>query len=690
MIRLDPTGGSLRKEYQGDIKLRAEGISVDVPDPRSPSKKRRILDDVSFTAYPTEFIGLMGPSGAGKTTLMMALNGYLVPSSGRSLINDLDLYANYNSFRGNIGYVPQDDIIHPELSVYESLYYTAKLRLPPDTSDREIEPLIDRILQDLGILETKHVLIGSPLKKGISGGQRKRVNLAQELITQPALLFLDEPTSGLASSDTRNIMRLLRRLANEGRTILLTIHQPSLEAYREMDNILYLARGKLTYYGPTYPDSISYFNPDAKPGSPSGDRTLSNPDEAMAPLAADNSAPDADTRIETRRQTYLKSKYFRDYVSGRRDDNGQVAIRSGTKQRTARKFGLRQWWTLSRRAFNIKRKDTAGSAILLLQAPIIALLISIVFSLSGFGDDNPVGQFVENQSQEGINAAALFMLVASAVWFGTSNAAREIVGEQAIYRRERMVNLMIPSYVMSKFAVLSLLSLVQCTLLLGITYPFLGFAGNFFGMLLTLLLCSTAGLGIGLLLSSLVRSTEASVALVPLLLIPQLILGGLIVPIEKLEGGMRQPVRYAANSMIARWGFEGMLHLEQAQRPPPQTILPSPDLIEWMGKLERKLLGGEEFLAPPSPSPPLRWRNPQIQNRRLQKNRRSLVPTLPHRTPQPATTRNPRPRPLLWQVYILLYYKHPHPHRVQHPFVSPRLWHPPPPRRRGRLTPPLR
>jgi pSer/pThr/pTyr-binding forkhead associated (FHA) protein/ABC-type multidrug transport system ATPase subunit len=611
MTRLDPGGGSLRKEYQGDIKLRAEGLSIDIPDPKAPGGKRRILDDVSFTAYPTEFIGLMGPSGAGKTTLMMALNGYLVPSSGRSLINDLDLYANYNSFRGNIGYVPQDDIIHPELTVFESLYFTAKLRLPPDTSDAEILSIIDRTLQDLGILDTKNVIIGSPLKKGISGGQRKRVNLAQELITQPALLFLDEPTSGLASSDTRNIMRLLRRLADDGRTILLTIHQPSLEAYREMDNVLYLAQGKLIYYGPAFPDSIAYFNPTAKPGTPSGDRVLQNPDEAMSPLAADNAAPNAHALLNARRTSYQHSRYFRDYVSGRRDDNGQVAIRSGTKQRTARKFGLRQWLTLTRRALTIKRKDVGGSAILLLQAPIIATLISVVFSLSSGEADNPVGQFVENQSQEGINAAALFMLIASAVWFGTSNAAREIVSEQAIYRRERMVNLMIPSYVLSKFAVLALLSFIQCALLLGITYPALGFAGNFFGMLLTLFLCSTAGLGIGLLLSSLVRSSEAAVGLVPLLLIPQLILGGLIVPIEKLEGGLRQPVRYTANAMIARWGFEGVLHLEQANRPPPSTIQPASDILTWITRLERKVLNAEEFLLPPRPPLPFAGEIPQ-------------------------------------------------------------------------------
>lgn len=574
-VRLDPTAGVIHKEYQGEIMLRAEGISIDVPDPQTGTK--RIIHNISFTAYPTEFIGIMGPSGAGKTTLLMALNGYLQPTEGKSLINNLDLYQHYNTFRGNIGYVPQDDIIHHELTVFESLYFTAKLRLPPDTTDEEIEALIDKILKDLGIFETKNVHIGSPIKKGISGGQRKRVNLAQELITQPSLLFLDEPTSGLASSDTQSVMELLRRLADEGRTILLTIHQPSLQVYREMDNVLYLTRGRLVYYGPAYPDSILYFNTDVEPDTPDGDRILSNPDSALAPLAADNEAPDLIERIEQRTQSYVQSQYYKDYVSGRREGQ-EVQLEKAGKERVARNFGFRQWWTLTRRTFTIKRKDVANTAILLLQAPIIALLIAAVFSLKNAPDETVFGQFLATRSKDSIDAAAFFMLVASAVWFGCSNSAREIVSELAIYKRERMLNLKIPSYVLAKFAVLSFVCLLQCLMLLGISYPLLGFNASFLELLLPLFLCAASGIGIGLLLSAVVRSTEAAVALVPLLLIPQLVLGGLIVPLGNMEGGYRSAIRYTSNLMVARWAFESLLHAEDANRPPPPEIKPPPEV----------------------------------------------------------------------------------------------------------------
>ncbi len=547
-LRFDPESGTLDSSYQGDIMLQARDITIKVDRGR-----KTILHNVSFTVYPTEFVGLMGPSGAGKTTLMMALNGYLPPSSGQSLINGTDLYSNYDAFRGNIGYVPQDDIIHSELTVWEALYYTARLRLPPDTTHKEITRIIGDILERLEISQTRDVLIGSPARKGISGGQRKRVNLAQELITQPSLLFLDEPTSGLASEDTINVMKLLRTLADDGRTILLTIHQPSLEAYRTMDNIVYLADGHLVYYGPTYPESITYFNPDIEQGTPEGDLVLSDPGNALKPLAE---AKRQGEDMSVRAQRYLSSGLHKEYVE-RRQESGtsQVAISSGSKKKTARRFGLGQWWVLTRRYLTIKRKDLANTLILFIQAPIIAAIIVGVFwgrTGANLQDNDEILNRIEYVP------VAFFLLSISAIWFGCSNSAREIVAEQAIYRRERMVNLKIPSYVMSKFTVLGLVCALQCAVLLGVTDLFLGFHGSFMWLYFFLVLCSLAGVGMGLVLSAMVRTNEAAIALVPLLLIPQVILGGLIVPIED----MKKPMQVATYPMLARWGFEGLLHAE--------------------------------------------------------------------------------------------------------------------------------
>jgi ABC-type multidrug transport system ATPase subunit/pSer/pThr/pTyr-binding forkhead associated (FHA) protein len=561
-FRLDEAGRIVHRDYHGDIMLQAQRVSVDVRDPKSPQGRKRIVHDVSFTVYPTEFVGLMGPSGAGKTTLMMALNGYTPPSTGRSLVNDVDLYAHYNAFRGNIGYVPQDDIVFPQLTVYESLYYTARLRLPADTSRAEIDAKIERILARLEIQQTRDVLIGDAVKKGISGGQRKRVNLAQELITEPALLFLDEPTSGLASEDTINVMRLLRALADDGRTILLTIHQPSLEAYRLLDNVIYLVQGNLAYYGPAYPDSITFFHPEAGEGA-EREKLLADPANALKPLAHEQrralEAPTPDERrarieeaVQRRALEYRGSRYFREFVSERAGAaaSTDVQLQPGAKQKADRRGVLRQWAVLTSRAARIKWKDRLNSAILMVQAPIIASVLAAVFAAPG-GESAYFDALARGP-------AALFLLVASAAWFGCSNSAREIVAEQAIYRRERMVNLMIPSYVLSKAAVLGLVCAVQCLVLLGICYVPLQLAGSFGAMYGILLLTSLAGLGMGLTLSALVTSVEAAVALVPLLLIPQIILGGVIMPVHEMNPAMR----LLSSAMVVRWGYEGMLHVE--------------------------------------------------------------------------------------------------------------------------------
>lgn len=540
-IRLDLARGHIQRSYRGDILIQAENLTVEVD---AGAAKRRILDAVSFTVYPTEFVGLLGPSGAGKTTLLMALIGYLKPTRGRTLVNGDDLAYAYDRYRGAIGYVPQEDIIHGELTVYEALYYTAKLRLPPDTTNAEIDRRVAQVLEDLEISDTRNVRIGTPDRKGISGGQRKRVNLGLELLTEPSLLCLDEPTSGLASEDALNVMRLLRKLADGGRTILLTVHQPSLQAYRLMDNVLYLADGEEVFYGPSYPDSMLYFHPDARPNTPEAARVLADPGTVMETIMA---AKRAGEPMETFAARYRQSRYYEEYVDERRKNRAAVRVAKPSDRKRPR-FSIRQWLTLCRRYFTIRTKDRIGMFVLLVQAPVIALLLDLVFASESH----------DVMSRMEFTPYALFLLVISAIWFGCSNAAREIVSEQAIYRRERMVNLSISAYVLSKFTVLGLFCFFQCVVLLAGTYIFLDFWGNPLFHLLILWIASLTGVGMGLLLSALVRTSEAAMATVPLLLIPQIILGGAIMPVDR----MSVPIAAASNLVMSRWAFEGVLQTE--------------------------------------------------------------------------------------------------------------------------------
>jgi ABC-type multidrug transport system ATPase subunit len=551
-------GGALEKrDFRNNVTVEASGVVVEVP-------KRRLLENVSLTIFPGEFVGLMGPSGAGKTTLMNVLNGYTPPSEGEVYLNGQSLYGNYAQFSIYLGYVPQDDIIHRDLTVYQALYYTARLRLPADYSESEITNRIDQVLKQLGLEATRNVLIGSPEKKGISGGQRKRVNLAMELLTDPLVLFLDEPTSGLSSEDALMVMKLLRGLADQGKTILLTIHQPSLEAYRQMNNLVLVGKdkgsaesGRLVYYGPAYPEAIEFFNPNGVPDLKPGHDPL--PDEVFRgyqPPEDDNRRLKLKTKDWAAR--YRQSPYYRDYVDSRAGKQPPGGGRIGT-QKPRRALEIAQWWTLVRRCITIKLKDTVNTGILMAQAPIVAILVVMVYGKIDPGVDD----FGKWAKASGSLSTAIFLMCLAALWFGCSNAAREIVGEWAIYHRERMINLKIPSYVFSKFAVLGLQCFIQCLILLGIVYWGCGLQGPKISMFTIIYLASLVGVGLGLTVSSLAKTNEIAIAMLPIILLPMVILGGTMQKVHEMSA----PIWALTQLAPSRWAFEGVLVLEAGKQP---------------------------------------------------------------------------------------------------------------------------
>lgn len=521
-----------RRDYRGNTRIEAQNVAISAGG-------RRILERVSLTLVPSELVGLMGPSGAGKTTLMTALNGYLPPSEGRVLFNGQDLYASYDRFRLGIGYVPQDDILHGELTVAEALYFTARLRLPGDTSDTEIQERIDRVLAQLGIAHIRDSIIGTPTRKVVSGGERKRVNVAMELLNDPAVLFLDEPTSGLSSEDALSVMQNLRELAREGRTILLTIHQPSREVFRLMDNLAVVGRdvktstpARLVYYGPAYPEAIRFFNPDKE-------------------LSADPSPEGVLRGLAERPAAEWVDRYDRSVLKQRFVDQraGQGVQRGTTVEGPRRQAAAwRQMLVLVRRGFALKLRDVWNSAILLAQAPIIAALLVLVF-----GDaTRKNGNAIEIAQAGAATATVLFLLNVAAIWFGCSNAAREIVAEWAVFSRERMVGLRLPSYLASKVSLLGCVGLVQCTTLLLIVRWGARVDAPWPRLFLVAFSSALVGTSLGLLISVLSRSSEVAISLVPIAILPMVVLGGLMQPIDQ----MNPAARTLAHLMPSRWAFE--------------------------------------------------------------------------------------------------------------------------------------
>lgn len=456
-------------------------------------KIEKVLQKIDLEVHSKSLLAIMGPSGCGKTTLLKTLNGEEPAEYGEVYLFGLELKSNYEYLKTLIGYVPQYDSIHTQLTVRESLYFTAKMRLD-NYSDFQINKKIDSLLEELGVKEKSEDLISS-----LSGGQKKRVCIAQELLSEPLILFLDEPTSPLDPATIESFLNILKRLSNRGTTIIMVSHKPSDLDY--MDEVLFLAKGGFPIYLGDSKKYKKYFDVDTA--------------LAVYSLISDSKWIDqySNPRPITNLPKYKKHKIIKNN----------------------KPFSEQYYW-LTKRYFKIKTNDKTNTAVMLLQAPIIAVLIWIVF-------DN-------------ITPAVPFITALSAIWFGTNNAAREIVSELPIFKRERMFNMDIGPYILSKITVLAFFSVVQSAIFIlilyikfkdGVTLNFNSPIYAFFWMSFL----SIAATFLGLLLSASLSTSEKVMSIVPIVLIPQIMLAGLV---AKINNWLVELISYLT---FTRWGTEG-------------------------------------------------------------------------------------------------------------------------------------
>jgi ABC-type multidrug transport system ATPase subunit len=525
------TGESLEPlDSSGLVCLEADNLTAEVKD-RSTGKSRKLLDKINLVVEPGEFVVIFGSSGSGKSTLLDALNGRRPASSGQVLFNGANLYSSFDLFRTSIGYVPQQDIVHRKICVQNALNYTARLRLPPDTSGEEIRLHIDRVLKQVGLSDKALSPIDTP--SPLSGGQLKRVSLAVELIANPNILFLDEVTSGLDAGTDKKMMQLFSELASDRKTVICVTH--SLENVDVCKLVLLLHRGKLVFFGPPG-GALSYFEVNRL--SDVYDLIESRPVEFWEDKFAES--PFYETFIEKRKASPQKS---------RKDVRATLREVAGSKATAGR---LPQLITLMRRYVDLLLADRRNLAILLLQAPLIATLIGLVFNTSGKG-----------QTPTGNNIA--FMLVLSAIWCGCMNSTREVVKELPIYLRERAINLGLGPYLFSKLIPLALLCLLQCFTMLLVVTLLTTWPGSFASRLLALFLAGMAATTMGLAVSTFVDSNDKAAALVPIMLIPQVILANVIVKLGP-AGKM-----LARATIISFCAFDAMLG---AQTGSMATLMP--------------------------------------------------------------------------------------------------------------------
>lgn len=515
------TGEALEPvDTTGKVGIEVRGLYKDVVD-RNSRQNKRLLDDINLVIEPGEFVAIFGTSGSGKSTLLDALNARRPATGGSILYNGSDLYACFDSFRAAIGYVPQQDIVHRKISVRRALQYTARLRLPPDTAKEEAEDYIARVLEKVELTEKADLPIDTPTP--LSGGQLKRVSLAVELVANPNILYLDEVTSGLDAGTDKRMMHLFADLAADQKTVICVTH--TLENIDVCHQVILLHRGKLVYFGPPA-EAADYF----------GVNRLSDVYE----LLEGNSA-------EFWAQRYRSSGMYNRYVlariqssaTSRQTEHSPLGMQLLTPRRPW--FDVRQAATLIRRNVDLMLADKKNLAILLLQAPLIAIVIGLVFDTGGAA---PARAAAESQ--------IAFILVLSAIWFGTLNSARELVKELPVYLRERSVNLGLAPYLVSKLLPLSLLCLIQCIFLLGIVMGMIALPGSFPERLATLFLSGLAATCMGLAVSAFVDSNDKAVAMAPILLIPQMVLSNAVVQLGEVSQWV------AKSSVIAFWALDAM------------------------------------------------------------------------------------------------------------------------------------
>jgi len=514
----------------------SQGYRMDVVDVfkevRTSGGKLRILDDISMSILPREFVALVGGSGAGKSTLLDALNGFR-PASGTILLNGRDFYKDLDAFRTQLGYVPQYDILHNILKVDDALDYSARLRLPGDVSRKERQKRITEVLEVVGlnipsVRQTKII--------NLSGGQRKRVSIAAELLADPKVFFLDEPTSGLDPGLEKKMMYTLRKMADEGRTIILITHATGNIV--QVDHVAFLAQGRLIYFGPPQ-ECGGYFD--------------------VTDFA------DIYEKIERHGEewrrvfTQEKPDLFQRYIIRRQQNRPQ----GGKKKLRAPRFGLgqaiRQFIVYTQRTLKITFNEPISLVILLGVMPLIAFFLLLSTNVNTLVGDpgivsNPAlaaERLMENYVPVKDAQTTLFTMSLAAVLVGLFGASNELIKERSVYLRERMVNLKLIPYLASKFVVFGSFALVQVFLLLvillvGVEFPSIG---ALLEMYISLYLATMASIALGLFISAISRTSTQAVYTILIILFVQIIFSGVIF---EVRGKAIEPLSYLTTT---RWSL---------------------------------------------------------------------------------------------------------------------------------------
>ena len=521
------------------------------------ANKQLGLRDFSLSEESGKLIGIMGGSGAGKSTLLNVLNGNYAPSEGSVTINGINIYTEPEKLEGVIGFIPQDDLLIEELTVYQNLFYNSKLCFG-NYSDEQINELVDSILKSIGLYETRDLKVGSPLEKTISGGQRKRLNISLELIREPSVMFVDEPTSGLSSRDSENIMDLLKILALKGKLIFVVIHQPSSDIFKMFDKLIILDVGGYPIYNGNPIDAVVYFkklvNHVNADQSECGTCGNVNPEQIFNII--DMKVVDEYGNITPNRKISPKewNRHYENLHEESIIDENQEEIPESIFKIPSK---LKQSITYFIRDYKSKLTNTQYMVITLFEAPILAGILA--FFVKYFGENASNDSAYTLYSSENL-PQYLFISVIVALFIGLTTSAEEIIGNLKILKREQFLNLSKGSYLFSKITLLFVISLIQTFLYVVVGNLILEVHGMNLAYWMILFSVSCFANLLGLNISASFNSVKVIYILIPICIIPQLLFSGIIVPFDKLNPlfSSKSHVPAIGNIMASRWAFEAL------------------------------------------------------------------------------------------------------------------------------------
>ncbi len=544
----------LSKEGEQKIIFKADKLEYEFKN------KAKGLHEFSFKEESGKLIAIMGGSGAGKSTLLNILNGNYAPSKGAVTINDVDIHKQKDQMEGVIGYVSQDDLLMEELSVFQNLFFNAKLCFKHKT-DQEIELLVNDLLVNLGLEEIKHLKVGNPLEKIISGGQRKRVNIGLELLREPQVLFADEPTSGLSSRDSENIMDLLKELTLKNKLVFVVIHQPSSDIFKMFDQLIILDVGGYPIYYGNPIDAIVYFkrlvNHANAQENECGKCGNVNPEQIFNTI--ESRVIDEYGRVTDNRR--FSPKKWNSYYLENIQNDVFIPPKKKKREKINNNFEVPSRWQqfkiFLKRDVLSKLSNKQYLMINLLETPLLAFILGYFTRFYDADIENITGySYMEN----GNIPVFIFISIVVALFIGMTVSAEEIYRDQKIRKRESFLNLSNGTYLMSKILLMFCVSAIQMLLFVLVGNSILGIKDMH--LIYWFALFSTACFAnmVGLNISSTFNSAVTIYILIPFLIIPQLLFSGIIVRFDKLNPAVtsQEIVPLIGDAMASRWAYEAL------------------------------------------------------------------------------------------------------------------------------------